>query len=180
MNRVALEDAGVNDPTLEASARNKEIDYSEIMAVRELIRSSNYLHAPEITKPLTNLDGSLALNDELEEFTTKARQRQQAYLSMYGTGLEVTPDPIYVTSKEKDESRRLNKLTKVQLQERIMTVLDKMDEARKLLLHDRFLKSVKKGNKDTYIGFLQEVESSLETHETVTEVNPPVREASNE
>ena len=54
---------------------------------------------------------------------------------------------------------------------------DKMDEARMLLLHDRFLKSVKKGIKDTFIDFLQEVESSLET---VTEVTPPVCDATNE
>ena len=68
---------------------------------------------------------------------------------------------INVPSNGKDESRSLNNMAKVQPQGILCSALDKIDEAKKLLLGDRFLKSVKKGIKDTFIYFLQ-VESSLE------------------
>ena len=107
-------------------------------------------------------DGKVKLNEDLQDFTVKARQRQESYMAMYASGLNITADPLWVTEEERQRHHDVQRKTKTMLQEEIFLHIDQLGEPRRSLFTDKFNKVVKKGTKEKYIDFLNELEAAPE------------------
>ena len=150
---ATLQAAGIKDCHSESSVKSESVQFREIAAVRELLRSNSYLLRPKEDKLITDVLGRDSLSEEILEITQAALTRFEVCKTGHTNDKFILP----VTKIECDQQKKIENKTKSDIEKEIFVCLDQLDELSLPLYEERYRKDVRNKNKGDYIAFYLEL-----------------------
>lgn len=129
--------------------------YEELITVRQILRLDDYLLNASTNQEHKSIDGTIILNEALINFTALAEEYRTNYKESFLKDKDeaIPTKVIHVTSEEREDSCKIENMTKKEIMCQIFTKLEELPENDSQLLEDVFNRSVKSKNKDAYVAF---------------------------
>ncbi|MES9884495.1 MAG: hypothetical protein ABW185_26925 [Sedimenticola sp.] len=138
------------------------VEYSEIMPVRELFRTQNYLMKPMEVETHTSLDHSIKLSENLHNFTAEAEERRKLfYENMLDADGDIHVPIVYVTEQEMIDKTSLSSQSIPAIQKQIFLLFEDMTDSESKLMEELFNKTVRGKRKATYIDFYHSLKQDI-------------------
>ena len=119
-----------------------------------MLRSKKYLTNPKQKRQHTNLNGNIKLCDELKNFTAHCEAIKEEYLKAFiNDDIVQEKRIIYITEEEKFEKNCVHNQSKVEIQKKILEIIDNKPQKEARLMEEMFTKSVKGKSKEEYLNF---------------------------
>lgn len=106
-------------------SQEQKVVYHEIVPLREMLRSRNYLLNPMQKKQQhTSLNGNIKLCDELKNFAAQSEDIKDAYQQAFiSEEIVQKKEIVYITEEEKCEKKSVHNQSKAEIHKKILEVL---------------------------------------------------------
>ena len=104
------------------------------------------------------------LNRDMLSFSSFSQCNFVSYVDKVSKGETYSHESMHVTEEEKNEYLKIEKLTKNEIKNKIMTILDTLDDDARTLNEEYFKKEIKNKSKSKHIDYFYYLKD-LECHE---------------